>query len=210
MTNGGPLLVRVFGGAESSKAAGVVFAATMLVRIPAYLFQGLAASLLPNFTHLQASEDTGRFSRAVTRAAFVLFCVGVLLTVVTAVGGPRAMTVFGAGFRADRTDLVLLASGVAFYLTASTFSQALLSVDRGVLACCPWVLSGILFILGYAGAVGAPLHRISIAFVLAAATNLVGLSLAFAFAVTRRRGARAVRGNHGTVPAANVGPARSE
>jgi hypothetical protein len=32
-----------------------VFAATMIVRAPVYVFQGLAASLLANLTHLNAT-----------------------------------------------------------------------------------------------------------------------------------------------------------
>ena len=53
--NGGPLLVVVAGGPGATRAAGIVFAATMLVRAPVYVFQGLAAALLPNLTHLQAT-----------------------------------------------------------------------------------------------------------------------------------------------------------
>ena len=194
MTNGSPLLVRMFGGADGSKAAGIVFAATMLVRIPAYLFQGLAASLLPNFTHLQALEHLEQFRRSVVKAALVLFGVGALLTVAIAVGGPRAMRIFGSDFHAGRSELVLLAVGVAFYLAASTLSQALLSLDSGALAAAPWLVSGVLFIAAYATVHGGPLYRISIAFVLASGCNLIGLSIAFAYRVSR----------HGAVRAAGV------
>ena len=55
------------GGERASKAAGVVFAATMLVRAPAYLFQGVAAALLPNFTTMLVSRDEHGFRRAVSR-----------------------------------------------------------------------------------------------------------------------------------------------
>ena len=191
MTNGSPLLVRMFGGPDGSKAAGIVFAATMLVRIPAYLFQGLAASLLPNFTHLQALEHLGQFRRSVVKAAFVLFGAGALLTIAIAVVGPLAMRIFGSDFHAGRLELVLLATGVAFYLAASTLSQALLSLDNGALAAVPWLLSGTLFIAAYAVVQGGPLYRISIAFVLASACNLIGLSIAFAYRVSSRGALRA-------------------
>jgi O-antigen/teichoic acid export membrane protein len=184
MTNGSPLLVRMFGGADGSKAAGIVFAATMLVRIPAYLFQGLAASLLPNFTRLQALEHLGQFRRSVVRAALVLLGAGVLLTLATAVVGPRAMRIFGSDFHAGRSELVLLAGGVALYLVASTLSQALLSLDSGALAAVPWLVSGTLFIAAYAIVQGGPLYCVSVAFVLASACSLVGLSATFAFRVS--------------------------
>ena len=54
--DGAPLLVIALGG--SMKAAGLVFAATMLVRAPVYVFQGLAAALLSNLTHLHATDET--------------------------------------------------------------------------------------------------------------------------------------------------------
>ena len=63
LVNGGPLLVMIGGGPDASRAAGVVFAATMLVRIPVYVFQGAAASLLPNLTTLNA-RDEGRLFAA--------------------------------------------------------------------------------------------------------------------------------------------------
>jgi O-antigen/teichoic acid export membrane protein len=194
MTNGSPLLVRMFGGADGSKAAGIVFAATMLVRIPAFLFQGLAASLLPNFTHLQALEHLGQFRRSVVRAALVLFSAGALLTAGVAAVGPSAMKIFGSDFHAGRSELVLLAAGVAFYLAASTLSQALLSLDSGALAAVPWLVSGTLFIAAYAAVQGGPLYRVSIAFALASACNLIGLSIAFAFRVSRRGVLRAAGG----------------
>src|SRR5581483_2948534 len=50
LVNGAPLLVFASGG--STKAAGLAFAATMLVRAPVYVFQGVAAALLPNLTRL--------------------------------------------------------------------------------------------------------------------------------------------------------------
>ena len=191
MTNGSPLLVRMFGGADGSKAAGIVFAATMLVRIPAYLFQGLAASLLPNFTRLQALEHLAQFRRSVVRAALVMLGAGVLLTLATAVAGPSAMTIFGSDFYAGRWDLVLLAGGVALYLAASTLSQALLSLDSGALAAIPWLISGTVFVACYAILQGGPLYRVSVAFILASACNLVGLSAAFAYRVSGRAVRRA-------------------
>ena len=55
LVNGGPLLVMLGGGENVGKVAGLVFAATMLVRIPVFVFQGLATSLLPNLTRLHVA-----------------------------------------------------------------------------------------------------------------------------------------------------------
>ena len=69
LVNGGPLLVMLGGGEDVGKVAGLVFAATMLVRIPVFVFQGLATSLLPNLTRLHAAAEPALFRRAVLRAA---------------------------------------------------------------------------------------------------------------------------------------------
>jgi hypothetical protein len=60
LVNGGPLLVILDGGAQAARSAGIVFAATMLVRAPIYVFSGLAASILPNLTTLAAGAARSR------------------------------------------------------------------------------------------------------------------------------------------------------
>ena len=125
LINGGPILVVLGGG--SAKTAGIVFAATMLVRVPVYLFQGLAASLLPNLTRLSAHDDV-LFRRGVIRTAAVLFGLGVGAIVGAAVVGPAPLPLYGDEFSAERLDLTLLGVGVAFYLVAATVSQALLAL----------------------------------------------------------------------------------
>ncbi len=175
LVNGGPLLVVAGGGRDASRVAGVVFAATMLVRVPVYVFQGLAASLLPNLTHLQACADGARFRRAVVQTAAVLLAVGGLIVGFAAAVGPQAMgLLYGSGFAASRAELSFLGAGVGCYLAAATFSQALLAMDCGVRAAAAWLTSAALFVGMYALLPGDPLARISQAFALAA---LAGVAL---------------------------------
>jgi O-antigen/teichoic acid export membrane protein len=181
LVNGAPLLVIVGGGRGASGAAGVVFAATMLVRVPVYVFQGFAASLLPNLTHLAARDDAARFRGAVARTAAVLLGGGACVVVGAAALGPGAMGVlYGSGFEAGRVELALLGAGVACYLAASTFSQALLALDAGRRAAVAWTAAAVLFAALYAVLPGDPLFRIALAFALAAFADLVLLGLALA------------------------------
>ena len=55
--HGVPRNLPASGGSRSE--VGVVFAATMLVRAPVYVFQGFAASLLPNLTVFRALTPLG-------------------------------------------------------------------------------------------------------------------------------------------------------
>ena len=60
LVNGAPLLVIAGGGPGAKRAAAVVFAATMLVRVPVFVFSGVAGSLLPNLARLNAAADHQR------------------------------------------------------------------------------------------------------------------------------------------------------
>jgi O-antigen/teichoic acid export membrane protein len=187
LVNGGAVLVMLGGGTDASKTAGVVFAATMLVRVPVYLFQGLAASLLPNLTRLQATEDPARFHRAVIQVAGFLLTAGALIVAFAAFTGPQAMQVmYGSDFVADRGALVLLGAGVGCYLAAATISQALLALDEAIPAGIAWAASACLFVVLYVLAPGGELARVSSAFAVAALGSLVALSLLLATKVRRR------------------------
>lgn len=177
LVNGGPLLVMLGGGAGASKAAGVVFAATMLVRVPVYLFQGFAASLLPNLTRLHAVDGAIRFRRAVYQTVGLLFAGGVLIVAGAALAGPQGMRIlYGDDFIVGRLELVLLGAGVAFYLGAATFSQALLALGAAGRTAIGWTSAAALFVALYAVVPGEPLFRIAVAFLAATAAGLVVLA----------------------------------
>jgi O-antigen/teichoic acid export membrane protein len=146
LVNGAPVLVAIEGGSGASRAAGVVFAATMLVRVPVFLFQGLAASLLPNLTLLQASDEHRLLRRAVTRTSLCLLAASALIVGTAAAFGPPAMSLlFGSSFEAGRVELALLGAGVGFYLAAATVSQALLALDATGRAAVAWAASAVTF-----------------------------------------------------------------
>ncbi len=168
LVNGAPLMVILDGGRQASRSAGVVFAATMLVRAPVYVFTGLAASILPNLTGLAAVGDRARFRGAVARSSFVLLGVGAALVVAVAAAGPAAMRVlYGSGFAAGRLDLALLAAGAACYLVAGTASQGLLALARGARAAAIWGAWAVAFVGLFAVLPGRELRRASLAFALA-------------------------------------------
>jgi O-antigen/teichoic acid export membrane protein len=176
LINGGPIVVIASGG--SSRTAGIVFAATMLVRAPVYVFQGLAASLLPNLTHLHATKSGRLFRRAVGRTAVILLAAGAVLVLASAIVGSGLMrSLYGADFTAGRVELALLAASVAFYLPAGTFAQALLALDRGRAAAFSWAAAAVIFVATYAVVPGEPLLRISIALALALLIDAVVLGL---------------------------------
>jgi hypothetical protein len=93
---------------------------------------------------------------------------------------------YGEGFDATRLELALLGAGVAFYLAASTCSQALLALGCVRRAAAAWILSALLFVGAYAVAPGDALERISIAFALATLVDFAVLAAVIARRLAHR------------------------
>jgi O-antigen/teichoic acid export membrane protein len=188
LVNGGPILVMLEGG--TLRAAGVVFAATMLVRVCVYLFQGVAASLLPNLTRLHVA-DVRRLPRAAAGLVGLMLAIGAVIVGAATAVGPETMTVlYGDGFAVGRVPLIVLGIGVGAYLAASTCSQALLASDAARPAAIAWALAGALFVSAYQLVDGEALMRIAVAFALAAGAALVLLA-ATVVLTARQRSLRA-------------------
>lgn len=175
LVNGAPLLVFASGG--STKAAGLAFAATMLVRAPVYVFQGVAAALLPNLTRLNATDGVARLRTEVTRTAKALLGVAVAVVGVCALAGPLGMRLlYGHEYSAPRSVFVGLGAGVAFYLVAATLSQALLAVDEGRRASYAWIAAAVALVAAYAALPGTELDRVASSFAIGTFVLLVGLA----------------------------------
>jgi O-antigen/teichoic acid export membrane protein len=176
LLSGGPLIVLIRGGHGAAATAGVLFAAALLVRAPVFLFQGVAASLLANFTTFRAEGDFARMHRAAVKVA--LICAGVALAgaLGALVAGPFAMDIlYGSGFDATRGDLALLSLGIGGFLAASTFSQALLANDEAGAAAWRWALATTAFVAMQLALSGTAFTRVCVGF--AAAGLLVGVLL---------------------------------
>jgi O-antigen/teichoic acid export membrane protein len=176
LLSGGPLIVLVRGGQGAAATAGVLFAAALLVRAPVFLFQGVAASLLANFTTYRAQGDYARVHKATATVA--LACAGLAAAggAAALVAGPFAMELlYGAGFDATRGDLALLAVGIGGFLAASTFSQALLAADEARAAAIRWALATTAFVVMELTLPGSAFTRVCVGFATAGA--LVGVLL---------------------------------
>jgi O-antigen/teichoic acid export membrane protein len=179
-------MVMAGGGADASKVAGLVFAATMLVRVPVFVFQGLATSLLPNLTRLHASAEIALFRRATSRVLALLTVCTIGIVAGAAILGSTAMrTVYGSEYVVGREELTVLGVGVGCYLAMATFSQALLALDRGRVAARAWSASAALFLLLYAALPGEPLMRVACAF---ATASIAGAAVLYLTLSTRLRG----------------------
>jgi O-antigen/teichoic acid export membrane protein len=175
LVNGAPLLVMIGGG--SARTAGVAFAATMLVRAPVYVFQGVAAALLPNMAHLNAADGFKRLQREAVRTAKLLVAVALVVAVGCTIAGPFGMRVlYGGEYSASRVVFAALGIGVALYLIAATLSQALLAIDAGTRAAAVWVVAGVSLVIAYAVLPGGQITRVAVAFAVASLVLVAGLA----------------------------------
>jgi O-antigen/teichoic acid export membrane protein len=176
LVNGGPVLVVLGGGHDADRVAGLVFAATMIVRIPVFVFQGFAASMLPNLTKLQA-QDPARVRNALGRALLLFLGASAVITAVVALIGPEAMRiVYGDEYAVARLPLALLGIGVGGYLATAALSQGLLALDRGVATAVVWCASALVFLGLYVVSPGDELLRVSLGFAVATVVSFVGLA----------------------------------
>ena len=176
LVSGGPLLVLIAGGPGAATAAGVLFAATLLVRAPVFLLQGVQASLLPSLTTFRARGDEASLHRATVKIALMLGGASVALAAGALIAGPFAMTVmYGDEFTAGRIDLALLCVGIGGFMAAGVFCQAALARAQAWDAARAWALGAGVFVALELVLPGTAFHRVSIAF--AAGSTLAGLLL---------------------------------
>ena len=176
LVSGGPLLVLIAGGPGAAAAAGVLFAATLLVRAPVFLLQGVQASLLPSLTTFRARGDEASLHRATVKIALILAGFALALAAGALVAGPFAMTLlYGDEFTAGRIDLALLCVGIGGFMAAGVFCQAALARAQAWDAARAWAPAPACSSRSSSSLPGTAFHRVSIAF--AAGSTIAGLLL---------------------------------
>ena len=176
LINAGPLFVRADG---DTALAGFVFNLLMLARAPAALFQGIAASLLPHLAGLrargQAEEEAFAASVRATLAGVAAFAAA-LIAGALAVGPPLMELAFGDEFDFGRGELVVVALGTGFLLSAATLTQPALVRGRAAQAAIAWCAGAAAFCVWNLASPLDPDSAVVAGF--AAASALIALCLA--------------------------------
>jgi O-antigen/teichoic acid export membrane protein len=163
--NSGPLLVRAEDGTAQ---AGFIFNVLMLARAPVVLFQAAATSLLPHLTRLRSRADRSseeQFSESVRATILVIAGFAAFTVLVVVIAGPQLMQIaFGDKFSYDRTGLVIVASGMGLYLTATTLSQATLAQAQARRAALCWAASALAICAWYLVPVFDTARRVEMGF----------------------------------------------
>jgi O-antigen/teichoic acid export membrane protein len=176
LVSGGPLLVLIAGGPGAATAAGVLFAATLLVRAPVFLLQGVQASLLPSLTTFRARGDEASLHRATVKIALILAGIAGVMAAGALIAGPFAMELlYGDEFSAGRLELALLCVGIGGFMAAGVFCQAALARGQAWEAARGWAVGAVAFVALELTLSGTAFHRVSVAF--AAGSTIAGLLL---------------------------------
>lgn len=177
LMNGGPILVRLFGG--TSEEISLLVTALILARTPQYVLSPVVASLLPHASRALATEGIRGFDRFVVRASALVGAVGVLMVGGAWLLGEWAVRlVYGPEFAADRGLLATLAALAAFYLLSETLNQALFALGRGRLAALGWfaglaISAGFLVVIRTDGIVEGIAYSLALGTLCAAAAQVV-------------------------------------
>jgi len=126
-------------------AAGVVFNAFLITRVPLQLFQSVQTSLLPHLAGLEVTEGAAAFGRAIrtTLLAVAGFAVAVALGLL--VLGPFALELLLNGPGYSGLGLAAVALGMGAHLAAGTLNQAALARGRATAAAALWLTAAAAF-----------------------------------------------------------------
>jgi len=126
-------------------AAGVVFNAFLITRIPLQLFQSVQTSLLPHLAGLEATEGGAAFAKAIrtTLLAVAGFALAVALGLL--VLGPLALELLLNRPGYSGLGLAAVALGMGSHLAAATLNQAALARDRATAAAALWLTAAAAF-----------------------------------------------------------------
>jgi len=126
-------------------AAGVVFNAFLITRIPLQLFQSVQTSLLPHLAGLEVTEGAAAFSRAIrtTLLAVAAFAAAVALGLL--VLGPFALELLLNRPGYSGLGLAAVALGMGAHLAAGTLNQAALARGRATAAAALWLAAAAAF-----------------------------------------------------------------
>jgi O-antigen/teichoic acid export membrane protein len=145
--NAGPLLLNA---SEGAAAAGFIFNVMMIARAPLVIFQAVATSLLPHLTRLLSrgpGEGERTFRLSVRGTLMVIAGLAALVALAMLIAGPTLMQIaFGDKFEYDRAALLIVTTGMGFYLAAATLNQAALAQGQVRRAAACWIGCAVAFV----------------------------------------------------------------
>lgn len=175
IVNAGPACVAWLSSGSSDPAVGRFMAASVIGRIPLFLFTAVQVTLIPLL--VEAGRESGQAQLLRRTLQVLLATAGLALLAVTfsATCGPMALrSLFGPELDMPVADISLLAVGLGLYLAATAVQPAVLALHEQGWSAVSWLCAGAVFLAVCASPL-APTRAVEIATIAATTTALLGL-----------------------------------
>jgi O-antigen/teichoic acid export membrane protein len=148
LVNAGPVAVALLADPDEAEAAGRFLASFVVARVPLFVFAAVQATLLAGLARALTTGDRALFWDQLRRVLLVVGALAAAGVAASAAVGPAVVEIFfGADFRLDRRDLVLLSASTAAYLLAVVLHPALVALGRYGASAGSWLLGLVAFAL---------------------------------------------------------------
>lgn len=193
MVNSGTVLAKALAHGESSEIASRFLAGMVLVRVPLFLYNSVAATALPALAADAASNHWDSFNHKLNRLLGWVCLLGLVTTGAAGlIGRSLIRLVFGTAYDLPSPDLAALAGSVAALLVATTLTVAMQAIGQEKFLCLCWGL-GVAVMAACAVALHPLLQRIEVGLLAGSLTACVAMGVTvFGVEVTRRRHLHAV------------------
>ena len=178
MFNGGTVVVQLLATPGEQHAAGSFLNGRVLAFVPLFLFQAVAAALLPRLSSLRSRGADAEFRTTLGRLLLLVLAMGGVAIAGSIVVGPQVLRlVFGQDFTLTSRDLAVLAASCTVLMAAQALGQGLIATSRYRAVVTGW-LAGVAAFWVVVVAVQPLLLRVELAILaggIAAAATLAAL-----------------------------------
>jgi len=171
LVNVGPIIVKALADRTQQALAGRFLSGMVLVRVPLFLYNSAAATLLPSLAGHAASQNWHTFRKNLNHLLIGLGIVALTTTVGAATVGPTILTiVFGKSYTLGGPDLAALAGSASALLMATTLSVALMALRKERALCGVWA-AGVLIMAATVAVIPELLARVELGLLFGSASS---------------------------------------
>lgn len=148
LLNGVVLIAKAHSNASNSRAIGGFIAATVLVRVPLFMFGALQSTLLPKLSSLAGLRKFHELRSSVIHSTRFVVTICIPGLVAAFFAGPAILRVlFSSKFNVNSVNITLLMLGVAVFMLAMLPTQGLIALSKQAKSSVGWIASVPAFLL---------------------------------------------------------------
>ena len=176
LVNGGMIAVALLASPDQQDEVQQFFTASIIARIPLFLFQAIQAALLPKLSALASAGRFGEFRIGFRKLVIVIAAVGALAVIVAFAIGPWVIALlYGSEYSLTHKTVGLLAAGSVLFMLAQAMAQAVIALGGHKKMALCWLVSVITFVV--VTALGSDLYtRVEVGLLAGCAVACAGMA----------------------------------